>query len=113
MLRRSPSTALSPLRPQTEANSNIWHLVSTDGWDLNWTKPVDVFTKAGSFDRNRIIEFLDEGLIYPIYYAGHLVTLSLLIHMYAYIVVIIYIVRITSHSIQAVYIYTLLKYKKY
>lgn len=53
-----------------ETDANVWHLQSTDGQGMNWTKPVDLLTKPGSFDRNRVIPSLDGGLIFPIYYAG-------------------------------------------
>ena len=54
-----------------ETDANVWHLQSTDGKGINWTKPVDLLTKPGSFDRNRIIPSLDGGLIFPIYYSGN------------------------------------------
>ena len=53
-----------------ESDANVWHLQSTDGQGVNWTKPVDLLTKPGSFDRNRVIPSLDGGLILPVYYSG-------------------------------------------
>lgn len=53
-----------------EADANIWMLQSFDR-GLNWTKPQDLFTKKGSFDRNRIIYSLSGDWIFPIYYAGN------------------------------------------
>ena len=53
-----------------EDDSHIWVCQSTDGTALKWTEPKLLFEKDGSFDRNRIIQSLSGGLIYPIYYAG-------------------------------------------
>ena len=53
-----------------ESNANVWHLQSTDGQGMNWTKPEDFLKKSGAFDRNRVITSMDDGLILPIYYAG-------------------------------------------
>ena len=53
-----------------EAKAHIWFLQSSDGEGLNWTAPVLLFDKDGSFDRNRIILSLAGSWIYPIYYAG-------------------------------------------
>lgn len=53
-----------------ESDANVWYLKSTDGQGMNWTKPVDLLTTPGSFDRNRVIPSLDGGLIFPVYYSG-------------------------------------------
>ena len=55
----------------SEATSHIWRCQTTDQIGVTWSKPVEIFTKDGSFDRNRIIESVtDGGLIFPIYYSG-------------------------------------------
>ena len=54
-----------------EYTSHIWLCQSTDQIGLAWSEPKEVFTKEGSFDRNRIIESSETGgLIFPIYYSG-------------------------------------------
>lgn len=54
-----------------EETSHIWMSESSDQAGLQWSEPKEIFTKDGSFDRNRIIESVtDDGLIFPIYYAG-------------------------------------------
>lgn len=53
-----------------EAKAHIWELVSGDGEGYNWTNPVLLFSKDGSFDRNRVILSLQGAWIFPIYYAG-------------------------------------------
>ena len=62
-----------------ETDAKVWHLQSMDGQGMNWTKPKDLLTTSGSFDRNRVILSLDGGLILPIYYAGEWL-LQLIIH---------------------------------
>ena len=52
-----------------EAQANIWMLQSFDG-GVSWTTPRDVFTKNGSFDRNRIIYSLKGDWLFPIYYSA-------------------------------------------
>jgi predicted neuraminidase len=42
---------------------------SVDGRGLNWTDEVEVFTKAGSFDRNRLITSLSGDWLFPMYFA--------------------------------------------
>lgn len=60
-----------------EDTSHIWHCQSTDPLGMKWSEPKEIFTKDGSFDRNRIIEsVMDGGLIYPIYYAGRVIIMS-------------------------------------
>lgn len=58
------------LADKGESNANVWHLQSTDGQGMNWTKPEDFLKKPGAFDRNRVIASLDGGLILPIYFAS-------------------------------------------
>lgn len=54
-----------------EDTSHIWLCQSTDQVGVAWSEPKEVFTKEGSFDRNRIIESsVTGGLIFPVYYAG-------------------------------------------
>ena len=54
-----------------EDTSHIWHCQTTDPFGKRWSELVEIFSKDGSFDRNRIIEsVMDGGLIYPIYYSG-------------------------------------------
>jgi hypothetical protein len=43
---------------------------SVDGRGLNWTDEVEVFTKAGSFDRNRLITSLSGDWLFPMYFAS-------------------------------------------
>ena len=50
-----------------ERGATIWHLRSIDG-GKNWSVPYEVFSKPGSFPRNRIIRGLDERWIFPMYY---------------------------------------------
>jgi len=53
-----------------EDHAHIWQLKSQDGRGINWTAPMLLFEKDGSFDRNRIVLSLEGTWIYPIYYAG-------------------------------------------
>lgn len=53
-----------------EDTAHIWLCQSTDQVGVAWSEPKEVFTKEGSFDRNRIIESVTGGLIFPVYYAG-------------------------------------------
>ncbi len=53
-----------------EDNSHIWMCESVDQSGLKWSEPTEIFTKDGSFDRNRIVPSATGGLIYPIYYSG-------------------------------------------
>ncbi len=53
-----------------EDNSHIWTCQSVDALGTKWTEPKLIFAKDGSFDRNRIIQSLNGGLIYPVYYSG-------------------------------------------
>ena len=55
-----------------EDNSHIWGCLSTDAIGTKWSEPKLMFAKDGSFDRNRIIQSLTGGLIYPIYYSGEI-----------------------------------------
>ena len=60
----------APGEPRSaEAWANIWELESSDG-GISWTTPRDVFTKNGSFDRNRIVYSLRGDWLFPIYYSG-------------------------------------------
>ena len=54
----------------SEDKAHIWMLQSSNGRGINWTVPVLLFEKDGSFDRNRIISALDGSWLYPIYYSG-------------------------------------------
>ena len=57
-----------------EDTSHIWHCQTMDAFGAKWSESQEIFTKDGSFDRNRIIESVtDGGLIYPVYYAGIMV----------------------------------------
>lgn len=53
-----------------EDTSHIWHCQANDQIGVKWSEPKEIFTKDGSFDRNRIIvSSVDGSLIYPIYYS--------------------------------------------
>lgn len=54
-----------------EDNASVWHLISKDGQGLpgNWTTPVEIFAKPGSFIRNRMVVRLDRSWLLPMYYA--------------------------------------------
>jgi len=51
-----------------ETESNIWHLQSLDN-GKTWSEPVDLFPKAGSFDRNRVLQTRTGALLLPVYFA--------------------------------------------
>jgi len=53
-----------------ESDSTIWHLQSTDS-GKSWTTPEEVFSKPGSYDKNRIILSYKNGYWYfPTYNAS-------------------------------------------
>ncbi|XP_013386853.1 uncharacterized protein LOC106156237 isoform X2 [Lingula anatina] len=54
----------------SEDSAQVWALVSTDGKGEKFTKPKLVLSKAGSFDRNRIIRSLKNEWLFPTYFAG-------------------------------------------
>lgn len=56
----------------SEDHAQIWELIDSNGNGLNWTKPQLLFSKYGSFDRNRIILSLSGAWLFPMYYAGEL-----------------------------------------
>ena len=67
---RTNSTTTEPVGSE-EDTSHIWQCQSTEDGIGGWSEPKEIFTKDGSFDRNRIIRSVVDGsLIYPIYYAG-------------------------------------------
>jgi predicted neuraminidase len=53
-----------------ESQATVWHLsspVAADGTTGSFTKPTEVFTKPGSFNKNRVVERLDGSWLVPIY----------------------------------------------
>ena len=60
--------------PRSEATAKIWTLNSTD-LGVTWSKPYELFSKDGSFDRNRMVVRINGEWILPMYYAGELYTL--------------------------------------
>lgn len=53
-----------------ESAATVWHLsspVSLDGTTSTFSEPVMVFTKPGSFNKNRVVERLDGSHLVPIY----------------------------------------------
>lgn len=60
----------------SEDHAQIWELMDDGGDGVNWTKPELLFSKYGSFDRNRIILSLSGAWLYPMYYAGKSMTRS-------------------------------------
>lgn len=53
-----------------ESAATVWHLsgpVAADGTTSTFTKPKMVFTKPGSFNKNRVVERLDGSWLVPIY----------------------------------------------
>ena len=55
--------------PKSEEKAKIWTLNSTD-LGVTWSKPYELFSKDGSFDRNRMVLRLNGQWILPMYYAG-------------------------------------------
>ena len=54
----------------SEDHAQIWELIDDSGTGSKWSKPQLLFSKYGSFDRNRIILSLSGAWLYPMYYAG-------------------------------------------
>ena len=50
-----------------ESESTVWHLEASGS---GWSTPKKIFSKAGSFDRNRMVVGLDHRWIFPMYYAS-------------------------------------------
>ena len=61
---QQPAAGQRSVVGSAEAQANIWMLQSFDG-GVSWTTPRDVFTKNGSFDRNRIIYSLKGDWLFP------------------------------------------------
>eukprot|EP00239_Pterosperma_sp_CCMP1384_P001783 CAMPEP_0197848218 /NCGR_PEP_ID=MMETSP1438-20131217/7991_1 /TAXON_ID=1461541 /ORGANISM="Pterosperma sp., Strain CCMP1384" /LENGTH=394 /DNA_ID=CAMNT_0043460361 /DNA_START=122 /DNA_END=1306 /DNA_ORIENTATION=- len=56
-----------------ETHASVWYLVAADGRGLTpeaWSKPVEIFSKAGSFTKNRVLKRLDKTWILPMYYSS-------------------------------------------
>ena len=67
------SNVTSERHPESlpEYTAQIWTCYSTDGAGYWWSEPKLLFAKAGSYDRNRIIQSVTtSGLIFPIYYSS-------------------------------------------
>lgn len=54
-----------------ETNAAVWTLLAKDGRGMkgNWTAPAEIFGKAGSFTKNRMITSLNGTWMLPMYYA--------------------------------------------
>lgn len=67
---QQPASSTVQLQVGSEDHAQVWELTDTSGTGLNWTKPQLLFSKYGSFDRNRIILSLTGAWLFPMYYAG-------------------------------------------
>lgn len=55
-----------------EDNAQVWHVTAADGRGMpgNWSKPGPIFTRPGSFTKNRLIRSLNGTWMLPMYYAN-------------------------------------------